>query len=192
MTLFGKKIGMSHVEQGFFVKPVTILDITENVVAKISDSKVIIGWGKIKHPTKAQLGQYKDLGFAPQAVIETELSVEGLTVGKLQTPELPETIAARGTSKGKGFAGVVKRYKFHGGPKTHGASDRERAPGSIGPGTTPGRVLKGTRMAGRMGSDTVKVRNLSVVKVFTDNDKTYLVLKGAVPGANGSLIQLMW
>lgn len=173
-------------------KPVTVLDISENVVAKLTNGKALVGWGKLKHPTKSQLGQYKELGFAPSAVVESDMTTDGIAVGTLTLPEIPAKLHATSVSKGKGFAGVVKRYKFHGGPKTHGQSDRERAPGSIGPGTTPGRVLKGTRMAGRMGSDTTKIRNLQVLKVISDNGKTLLVLKGAVAGANGSLIQLTW
>ncbi len=91
-----------------------------------------------------------------------------------------------GTSKGKGFAGVVKRWHFKGGPRTHGQSDRERAPGSIGSSTTPGRVLKGKRMAGRMGSERITVKNLEVVGV--DSDKNFLEVKGLVPGVIGGLL----
>lgn len=182
---------MTHVEEGFLINPVTIIDITENVIAKVTDKKVIIGFGKEKNPTKAQLGQYKDLGFAPYIVTESDMAVEGAVVGAF-LPEMPTTLHARGTSKGKGFAGVVKRYHFKGGKETHGQSDRVRAPGSIGAGTTPGRVFKGSRMAGRMGTDTVKVRNLKVVKVITEDGKSLMVLKGAIPGPNGSIIQLQW
>jgi len=97
-----------------------------------------------------------------------------------------DIIDVSGTSKGKGFQGVVKRHHFKGGPKTHGQSDRERAPGSIGMTTTPGRVFKGKRMAGRMGGDRVTVRNLKVVEVKEDG----LVIKGLIPGAKGSLIEV--
>jgi large subunit ribosomal protein L3 len=91
-----------------------------------------------------------------------------------------------GTSKGKGFAGVVKRHHFSGGPKTHGQSDRHRRPGSIGAGTTPGRVYKGMRMAGQMGNERVTVQNLRVLQI--DTERNLLVLRGAVPGPAGSLI----
>ncbi len=91
-----------------------------------------------------------------------------------------------GTSKGRGFAGVVKRHGFRGGPKTHGQSDRHRAPGSVGSGTTPGRVLKGLRMAGRMGGKRVTVQNLEVMQV--DAERNLLALKGAVPGARNGLL----
>lgn len=97
-----------------------------------------------------------------------------------------DRVKVAGTSKGKGFAGVVKRHGFRGGPKTHGQSDRHRAPGSIGSTTTPGRVLKGLRMAGHMGNERVTVRNLQVVMV--DTEKNLLGVKGAVSGAPGTLL----
>jgi len=98
-----------------------------------------------------------------------------------------EIITVRGISKGKGFAGNVKRHHFEGGPRTHGQSDRERAPGSIGSTTTPGRVLKGKRMAGRKGGERVTVKNLKVLKI--DPEKNTIYLKGAVPGVRkGRLI----
>lgn len=101
---------------------------------------------------------------------------------------LGERVDVIGTSKGKGFAGVMKRHGFRGGPRTHGQSDRARAPGSIGPGTTPGRVLKGTRMAGRMGGDRVTVQALEVIQA--DRARNLLVVKGSVPGANGSIVMV--
>jgi large subunit ribosomal protein L3 len=91
-----------------------------------------------------------------------------------------------GQSKGRGFAGGVKRYHFAGGPKTHGQSDRHRAPGSVGSGTTPGRVLKGKRMAGHLGDDQVTALNLKVLSV--DTERNLLLVRGAVPGANGGLV----
>ena len=137
------------------------------------------------------MGQYKDLGFAPQIVTESDMNLEGAVVGAF-APEMPEKVKATGTSKGKGFAGVVKRYHFKGGKQTHGQSDRERAAGSVGAGTTPGRIFKGSRMGGRMGTETVSVRNLKVIKVITEEGKSLMVLKGAIPGPNGSIIQLSW
>lgn len=99
-----------------------------------------------------------------------------------------ETVTVSGISKGKGFAGGVKRHHFEGGPRTHGQSDRERAPGSIGSTTTPGRVLKGKRMAGRKGHERVTVKNLKVLKV--DLEKNILYLKGAVPGVRKGVLEL--
>lgn len=99
-----------------------------------------------------------------------------------------EAVDVVGTSKGKGFQGGVKRWGFSGGPKTHGQSDRTRAPGSIGSGTTPGRVLKGTHMAGRMGNARVTMKKLQVVQA--DPERNLLLVKGSVPGANGSLLMI--
>lgn len=99
-----------------------------------------------------------------------------------------ESVDIVGTSKGKGFQGGVKRHGFGGGPKTHGQSDRTRAPGSIGSGTTPGRVLKGTRMAGHMGNERVTAKKLQVIQA--DPERNLLVVKGSVPGANGSLLTI--
>src|SRR3990172_639798 len=100
-----------------------------------------------------------------------------------------DVITVTGTSKGKGFAGVVKRWRFAGGPKTHGQSDRQRAPGSIGQGTTPGRVYKGKKMAGRMGQDTVTIKNLVVVDLKPEEN--LLAVSGPVPGISGGLLSLI-
>jgi large subunit ribosomal protein L3 len=119
---------------------------------------------------------------------------QGVTTDKVELGSLfdvglfkdGEAVDIVGTSKGKGFQGVMKRHGFRGGPRTHGQSDRSRAPGSIGPGTTPGRVLKGTRMAGRMGNDRITAKKLQVVQA--DPERNLLVVKGSVPGANGGLL----
>lgn len=99
-----------------------------------------------------------------------------------------DVVAVTGISKGKGFAGGVKRWHFHGGPRTHGQSDRERAPGSIGGTTTPGRVYKGKKMAGRMGGETITVKNLHVISINPDTNE--LEISGMVPGIPGSLISI--
>jgi large subunit ribosomal protein L3 len=116
-------------------------------------------------------------------------TAEGVKVGDKLDVSLfkpGDKITVTGISKGRGFAGGVKRYHFHGGPKTHGQSDRNRAPGSIGSTTTPGRVYKGTRMAGHMGDDRVTVRNMEVLKA--DVEKNLLLVKGPVPGAKNGLL----
>jgi large subunit ribosomal protein L3 len=115
-------------------------------------------------------------------------SVIGKEVSLTEAFKEGDMITVTGVSKGKGFAGVVKRYGFKGGPKTHGQSDRQRAPGSIGATTTPGRVFKGKRMAGRMGNQSVTVKNLLVSKV--DAEKNIIYVKGAVPGNKKGLISL--
>ncbi len=114
----------------------------------------------------------------------TALLGKGVNLGEIFKEG--DLLVASGLSKGKGFAGVVKRHHFKGGPRTHGQSDRERAPGSIGSTTTPGRVRKGKRMAGRMGNQRVTVKNLAVAKI--DPEKNALYVKGALPGAKKSLI----
>ena len=103
--------------------------------------------------------------------------------------ELGDVVMVTGVSKGKGFAGVVKRWGFAGGPKTHGQSDRHRAPGSIGAGTDPGRVLKGKKMAGRMGGDKVSVEGLKVLAIDAENYR--MLVSGPVPGASGELLRIM-
>jgi len=115
-----------------------------------------------------------------EVALGDEISVSMFDVG--------DRVNVQGTSKGKGFQGGVKRYNFRGGPKTHGQSDRHRAPGSIGAGSTPGRVLKGMRMAGHMGNAKVTVRGIKVVTV--DTDKNILLLKGTVPGGHDSLVKI--
>ncbi|PIQ70248.1 50S ribosomal protein L3 [Candidatus Shapirobacteria bacterium CG03_land_8_20_14_0_80_40_19] len=99
---------------------------------------------------------------------------------------LGDMVSVTGISKGKGFAGVVKRWHFKGGPRTHGQSDRERAPGSSGPTTTPGKVHKGSRRPGRMGSEKVTVKNLEILKV--DSEANFIWVKGAVPGRKGAFL----
>ena len=114
-----------------------------------------------------------------------------LKIGDQINPKLMfkvgEKVKISGTSKGKGFAGVVKRHRFAGGPRTHGQSDRERAPGSVGQTTTPGRIFKGKRMAGRMGGQRVTIKNLVVHKIEDD----YLLVRGLVPGAKNGLLEVV-
>lgn len=130
---------------------------------------------------KRKMGQAFIEGFRVVVTkISTDQAPKGFSVGDM--------VAVTGTSKGKGFAGVVKRWHFKGGPKTHGQSDRQRAPGSIGATTTPGRVLKGKHMAGRMGGRTVTVKNLHVVSI--DPEKKELVVSGPVPGNFGDVLKI--
>jgi large subunit ribosomal protein L3 len=135
-----------------------------------------------------ELGPFKvlrEVGLQEGATTEgIELGAE-FDAGLFKDGEAVDII---GTSKGKGFQGVVKRHGFGGGPRTHGQSDRTRAPGSIGSGTTPGRVLKGTRMAGQMGNVRVTAKKLQVIQ--SDPERNLLVVKGSVPGANGGLLMI--
>jgi large subunit ribosomal protein L3 len=135
-----------------------------------------------------ELGPFKVLR---EVGLQEGATTEGIELGAEFDASLfkdGEAVDIVGTSKGKGFQGVVKRHGFGGGPKTHGQSDRTRAPGSIGSGTTPGRVLKGTRMAGRMGNARVTAKKLQVIQ--SDPERNLLVVKGSVPGANGGLLMI--
>jgi large subunit ribosomal protein L3 len=135
-----------------------------------------------------ELGPFKVLR---EVGLQTGVTPETLELGKQFDASLftvGESVDIVGTSKGKGFQGGVKRHGFRGGPRTHGQSDRTRAPGSIGSGTTPGRVLKGTRMAGHMGNERVTAMKLQVIEA--DPERNLLLVKGSVPGANGSLLTI--
>lgn len=171
---------------------------------------IILGFGNTNIAPKSRMGAFKKAGiktplrFLKEMRINNDESeiiekdgVFGIKIGEVElfpgmelTPSLffkkDQVISVQGVSKGKGFQGVVKRHKFSGGPRTHGQSDRERAPGSIGQSTTPGRVYKGKRMAGKMGKETVTIKNLRIVDVV-DN---VLMVKGLVPGPRGTVITI--
>ncbi|MCA9385809.1 50S ribosomal protein L3 [Candidatus Dojkabacteria bacterium] len=194
VTVLGVKKMMSQVydDKGRVV-PVTVVDLNGVCLAKRGDEKSLIGIGKRKTSGQRDNGQYKELGYVPQLVKEVDSNNfdDNHKIGDefdISKIESSETVHITGTAKGKGFTGVVKRWGFAGGPKTHGQSDRHRAPGSIGAGTTPGRVLKGKKMAGRVGGNKVTVKNLKVVKV--DKNNKLVLVKGAVPGPNGSFVVL--
>ena len=150
---------------------------------------VQIGFDKAKRLNKPKQGHLKNLGEFRhlREVISKDISgiEEGATID-VSIFEAGEKVDVIGKSKGKGFAGVVKRYHFAGGPKTHGQSDRHRAPGSVGAGTTPGRVTKGFKMAGHMGNEWVTSKNLVVME--TDPERNLLLLRGAVPGPQNGLV----
>jgi len=189
--LFGTKKIMTqmYAEDGKVI-PVTVVDLADTVVAYKSDDRALIGVGKIKNGSQSEVGIYAELGYVPAKVVEVDVEqVVDMKVGdKYNVATLAGVVKVDiiGTSKGKGFQGVVKRYGFAGGPKTHGQSDRERAPGSIGAGTTPGRVWKGKKMPGRMGGNRITVKNLKVVKI--DEENNLLMVKGAIPGAKNARI----
>lgn len=186
---------MTHIydEQGTQV-PVTVFDVSGVKVTKQLKSNdqvthLEIGKDAQKKTNKADAGNYKELGFVPayKSMIKVAGESNDMNVGT----ELSANIFAIGdkvkvtaTNKGKGFQGVVKRWGFHGGPKTHGQSDRWRAPGSIGSGTTLGRVFKGTKMGGHMGNVQQSIRNLKIVGV--DEEKNLILIGGSVPGKTGS------
>jgi large subunit ribosomal protein L3 len=200
--LLGTKLGMTQVwDENNKVVPVTVIDAGANVVTLVRTptvdgyNAVQVGYGEIegRKVNKPQAGQFTKAGTTPRrhlVEIRTALATD-YTVGQ----ELPvDTFAAgdeidvTGTSKGKGFAGVMKLHGFHGVSASHGAHRNHRKPGSIGACATPGRVFKGTRMAGRMGTDTVTTQNITVHAV--DVEKGLILLKGAVPGPKGGLVVL--
>ncbi len=195
--LLGRKLGMTQIfdERGETV-PVTALEVGPCVVTQVMTPEkqgfnaVQLGFGHKKRLNEPERGHLKMSGAQSRHLrqLKTEGS-EGYTVGQTldcSVFAVGELIDVTGTSIGKGFQGVVKRHGFRGGPKTHGQSDRLRAPGSIGSSATPGRVFKGLRMAGRMGNDRVTVQNLKVLRV--DPERNLLLVQGSVPGANQSLV----
>jgi large subunit ribosomal protein L3 len=196
----GKKIGMSQVfgDDGRVV-PVTVIQAGPCIVTQIKTKErdgyeaVQLGYGEVKRRNKPLTGHFQSTNSRlcrylreVQADDVAEFQ-EGQAIG-VDIFQLGERIDVIGRSKGKGFAGVMKRHGFKGGPRTHGQSDRARAPGSIGAGTTPGRVLKGLRMAGHMGNERITVKGLEVVRV--DPERNLLLVKGGIPGAPNSLIQI--
>lgn len=181
--------------------PVTKAKYTPMTVTQIKSTDtdgyqaIQIGFGtkKISHISRQLQGHLKKSGQSPRFLREiTTTTPEELETGKQITPkevfELGDIVNVTGISKGKGFAGVIKRWGFHGGPRTHGQSDRERAPGSIGQGTTPGRIFKGKKMAGHMGNTQITVRNLVVIAIDEQNQEIWL--KGQVPGAINGIVEI--
>lgn len=197
--ILGIKQQMTQIfEDDGTVVPVTVIKAEPNTVtalrttAKNGYTAVQIGMGKKKERriNKAQRGQWKDLGlFAKVREVRTN-SAEGIDVGKkidVATFAVGDVVQVTGTSKGRGFAGVVKRYHFRGGPASHGHKDNLRARGSSGP-TFPQHVMKGTRMAGHLGDAKITVKNLKVVGVNAEANELWL--SGAVPGARNSMVMV--
>jgi len=197
--LLGKKIGMTQIfnERGETI-PVTVIEAGPCIVTQLRTQDengyeaVQVGFGEVKPKalTKPEQGHLKGAGRFVRHLREFRTDDIGEhQVGQIITAELfkpGDKVDVTGTSKGRGFAGVVRRHHFAGGARTHGQSDRHRAPGSIGAGTTPGRVWKGHRMAGRMGNERVTVQGLEVVEV--DPERHLLLIRGSVPGARNGLL----
>jgi large subunit ribosomal protein L3 len=194
--LIGRKVGVTQVFQGDGTMiAVSVLAIEPNTVTRLRTDErdgytaVQLGAEESKRLTKPEAGQLKDL---PQLAKIREFrvdSVDEYEVGqKIAIADVfadGDLVDVTGVSKGKGFAGHIKRHHFHRGPKSHG-SDHHREPGSIGPGTTPGRVYKGLKMAGHMGDERATIKKLRVVRA--DSEKNLLLVKGSLPGPRGSLI----
>jgi large subunit ribosomal protein L3 len=199
--ILGKKIGMTNMfdVSGRYVA-CTVIEAGPCVVTQVKTTdkdgynSVQLGFGerKEKHTTSPQMGHFKKAGTTPKKkVVEfRDFDGEEKKAGDVVTLDIfteGEYVDVIGTSKGKGFQGVVKRHHFSGvGGSTHGQHDRGRAGGSMGASSYPSRVFKGKRMPGRMGGDRVKARNLEVLKLI--KDKNLLVVKGSVPGASGSFV----
>jgi large subunit ribosomal protein L3 len=200
--LIGKKIGMTQIFDDHGVAyTVTLIEAGPCYVTQVrmpekeGYSAVQLGFGEVnpKRLTGGEMGHLKANEISPMRYLrEFRSKNHGLNVGdKLTVSDafsVGERVDVIGVSKGKGFAGVVKRYHFHGMNATHGTSDRNRAPGSNGSGTTPGRVLRGSRRAGHMGVDRVTAQNIKVVMV--DAERNLLAVNGAVPGGKGGLVMI--
>ena len=200
-AIFGKKVGMTQIfDENDKIVPVTVIQAEPNTVCQVKTAEtdgyeaVQLGFGDIKEKkvNKPMGGHFAKQGVAPRRYLR-EVRVESgaeHTLGELQTVAAfadVKKVDVTGTSKGKGFAGVIRRYGFAGGPGGHGAHFH-RAPGSVGQCATPSRVFKGVRMPGHMGCDRVTGKNLEVVRV--DEDMNLILVKGAVPGGKNGIVRV--
>jgi large subunit ribosomal protein L3 len=198
--IIGKKVGMTSIfDPSGKQTACTIIEAGPCVVTQkktvetdgYTALQIAYGDKKEKNATKAELGHFGKAGVSAKAIVK---EIRNCSIDKQGGEEIGVDIFAEGeevdvigTSKGKGFQGVVKRHGFAGvGEASHGQHDRQRAPGSIGGSSYPSRVFKGMRMAGRMGGERVKVKGLKVIKVFPD--KNYILVAGSIPGHNGSIV----
>jgi large subunit ribosomal protein L3 len=198
--LIGRKVGMTQVfDDDGIAFPVTVIEAGPCYVTQVKNEEldgytsIQIGYEEVnpKRLTRGQLGHLKRNNLPPLKILrefrikQADEVSEG-DILKVDIFEKGERVDVIGKSKGRGFAGVVKRYGFAGGPKTHGQSDRWRAPGSLGSGTTPGRVWKGKRGPGHMGNERVKSENIRVVVV--DPERNLIAVDGSVPGPKGGMV----
>jgi len=198
--IIGKKIGMTSIfTPDGRQTACTIIEAGPCVVTQIktketdgySSLQLAFGDKNEKHSIKAETNHFAKASTAPKKIVkEFRDYYQDKNLGETITVDIfaeGETVEVVGTTKGKGFQGVVKRHGFSGvGEASHGQHDRQRAPGSIGGSSYPSRVFKGMRMAGRMGNDRVKLKGLKVVKIFPENN--YILVSGSVPGHNGSIV----
>ena len=199
--IIGKKIGMTQIfdEKGNVI-PVTVIETEGNIVAQVKTvetdgyNAIQLGYGDIKdkHINKPEAGHFAKAKL-PNKKHLREFRLEDISTYKVGDEvkadifEAGEKVDVQGTSKGKGFQGVIKRHGQHRGPMGHG-SMYHRRPGSMGPTSTPGRVFKGKKLPGHMGVDIITIQNLEVVKV--DLDKNVILVKGSVPGNKGSILKI--
>ena len=183
----GKQTACTIIEAG----PCTVTQVKTSESDGYTALQLAFGDKKEKHSNKAEINHFSKAQTAPKRFVKEfrNYSIEK-TLGEANTVDIfaeGETVEVVGTTKGKGFQGVVKRHGFSGvGEASHGQHDRQRAPGSVGGSSYPSRVFKGMRMAGRMGGDRVKMKGLKVVKIFPE--KNYILISGSVPGHNGSIV----
>ncbi len=183
----GKQTACTIIEAG----PCVVTQVKTQDTDGYNAVQISYGEKKEKNSTKAEINHFAKANTSAKRIVkEFRNSTLEQALGESVTVDIfteGENVEVVGTTKGKGFQGVVKRHGFHGvGEASHGQHDRQRAPGSIGGSSYPARVFKGMRMAGRMGQDRVKVKGLKVVKIFAD--KNYLLISGSVPGHNGSIV----
>jgi large subunit ribosomal protein L3 len=173
-------------------QPVTVIEAGPCPVLQVRESQAQLGWGRKRdvRATKAEVGHAKAAGldYAPQVVRSFPLGAADLAPGAVITVTMfaeGELVKVTGTTKGRGFQGVVHRYGFHGGPGSHG-NTRHRKPGSVGPGTDPSRVIKGKRMPGHMGAERHTEMGLRIVKI--DAERNLLFVRGAIPGSKNGIV----
>ncbi len=201
-ALLGRKLGMTQVwDDNGRVVPITVVQVGTNVVTQVRTedndgySAVQIGFEDIdpRRVTKPLLGHFEKAGVAPKrhvAEFRTSDAADYALGQELEASvfEVGQNVDVTGTTKGKGFAGVMKRHGFKGGPASHGSHKIHRKPGSIGACATPGRIFRGQRMAGRMGGDKCTIQNLEIVGA--DTDKGLLLVKGAIPGPAKAVVMV--
>ncbi len=201
-AILGKKLGMTRFfNQDGSIVPATLIEAGPCTVTQVKTeekdgySAIQVGYieQKEKRMTKPVLGHFKKANVKPHRILkefrDLELDVKTGDEIKVDVFTEGEIVKISGLSKGRGFAGVMKRYNFSGGPKTHGQSDRQRSPGSIGQSATPNRVMKGIKMAGRMGNERVSILNLKVLKVIPE--KNQILVKGSIPGARNNIVEIL-
>jgi large subunit ribosomal protein L3 len=188
--IIGKKLGMTQVFGEAGIRAVTAIEAGPCTVTQVKnadrDGYRAVQLGFVEKKSAGKDKEAKRYRYLREFTLDEGQAFEPGQKVDVSLFKAGDLVDVTGTSKGKGFAGGVKRYHFHGGPKTHGQSDRHRAPGSIGSNTTPGRVFKGLRMAGHMGVERVTVSNLEVVEA--DPERNLLLVKGAVPGMTNGLV----
>lgn len=202
-ALLGRKLGMTRIfDENGVVTASTLVEAGPCFITHLRTDEndgytaVQLGFGSKPRPTRPQKGQLKRAGLPERNGLEAIREVPADNIDELELGARidasmfaqGEIVDVIGTSKGKGFAGVMKRHNFRGGPKTHGQSDRWRHPGSVGSGTTPGRTFKNMRMAGHLGDARVTVKNLRILSV--DPERNLVALRGAIPGPNGGLVMI--